>query len=225
MTKSSMTESRMENLLRQMSLQEPSIELDERVTACLRSSDFVEDQGDALLVSQATVGLAGRDLKSWGILSAIAVVCLLLGVVLGRVTVATSLADGAGPVEDKVGAISSNQFLDRNGIFVDGAAASNLIVDIPDAAFGDQFQGPAVAMLCSLGTYSASGSTQQQCLQCHYGVTSAKSKFRKTHMSILNSELCSKCHVASRDGGLPVMDGPMPRRPWHDVDQKSSPTS
>lgn len=219
-----MTESRMENLLRQMSLQEPSIEVDERVTACLRTSGFVEEQGDPLLASRGGAGPAGRDLKSWPVLSVIAVVCLLLGVVLGRVTVVTSMADVAGSVEHRVKAVGSERSPDSDRTFVDEPVVSNLVVDIsglPDDSFRNQFQGPAVAMLCSLGTHSVPDSTRQQlCLQCHNGVTSARSEFRKTHMSMLNSELCSKCHGQN----IPEMDSALPQRLWHDVDSADSPT-
>ena len=68
-----MTGSRVENLLRQMSLKKPSDNLDDRVNDVLRCSDAV------MLRSSSSV-------PGWKQMLAVAVVCLFVGLMVGRLT-------------------------------------------------------------------------------------------------------------------------------------------
>jgi len=129
-----MTESQVEQLLQQMSPQQPSLQLDERI-------------GDCLLGSQTD--LAIRHNRPWAMLSVVAVACLIVGVVIGQ-----SMAP-AKAVNHRVAHKSGNRVPDviapQKAIPVrDSAVHLHPVARIPDVVFEEQLQGPQVAMFCSM---------------------------------------------------------------------------
>jgi hypothetical protein len=181
-----MTDSQVENLLRQMPLAEPSAALDERIEACVRASESF------CVPAQRRVG-------SWGVMSVVAAACLVLGVFVGH-TMGTALAvsgdvaeGGKQPVVDVESSRSADEDdrRDETNVMVVKAGWHNDVVQI------DQVRGPRVAMFCAIGGKKFAAANEQQCLKCHDGITVAESDFRREHMDSPGFETCMWCHDTS----------------------------
>jgi len=169
-----MTESRVEDLLAQMSLVEPSAELDERLAATIQSVDFA-------------AAPRGRSV-AWGLLTAVAVVCLLIGAVAGQAMSRSAVASSSGSRSDEQNAVSEVVVKDDS----EQVSEHIRIIKLPDnESLWSRIQGPRVAMLCALKT---AGSASEQCLQCHSGLPDAESRFREEHMLNPNFATCMWCH-------------------------------
>ncbi|APZ96087.1 hypothetical protein [Fuerstiella marisgermanici] len=166
-----MTESRIEDLLRQMPLAEPSTELDGRVTASLNAAPV------------ASV-LRGRRSVSWSVLTAVAVLCLLIGAVAGHLT---------GSNQAMAGASSASPQSEPDSTSQSDAAVGVRIVEITNDDVLQRVQGPGVAMLCAMKLIG-SNATNEQCLQCHAGLPDAKMRFREQHMNDARFATCMWCH-------------------------------
>jgi hypothetical protein len=176
-----MTESRVEQLLSQMTLEGPSTELNERVSATIHG------------VKPAYV--SGRSV-SWGVLTAVAVVCLLIGAVAGQAMNRSEVASNGDSDSDEMKAVSEVVVKD------DASEASDhvRIVKLRDhEGLWSRIQGPRVAMLCALRT---EGSASEQCLQCHSGLPDAESRFRDEHMLNPNFATCMWCHDTNELHGV-----------------------
>ncbi|MCP4507126.1 MAG: hypothetical protein GY826_12155 [Fuerstiella sp.] len=181
-----MTDSQVENLLRQMPLAEPSAALDDKVEAFMRASE-------PLCVS------AVRRLSSWGGTSVVAAACLVIGLFVGHIfgpAFATNDRISQGNGEPVVGANLSGQMLDGGH----GEHTSKTVVTVDwtrDRVSGPQMQGPRVAMFCAISGKNFVTSKEQQCLRCHDGITVAETDFRREHMNSPGFETCMWCHDTS----------------------------
>ncbi len=212
-----MNDSRVENLLQQMSLKEPSANLDDWVGEIAHQTEPVR----AVRPGQQ----AARKL-----LSAVAVACLLVGIVIGRVTVTKAVA--AEVAESDSGHTNDNA-LERmwspknrspRGKHVFGTAED---VKLAVASF----EWPQVAKLCSLGVEGVPASDEARCLKCHSGVEEQESeeampKFHGGYVQDFHRQLCAKCHEMG--GKLEHLDlkeisGTIYDQPWHKVQQEESP--
>ena len=181
-----MTDSQIENLLRQMALAEPSAELDGRVESCLRASE-------------AVCGPASRRVGSWGVLSVVAAACLVIGVFVGHTMGAAFAVSDSDLQEDGPPVSDANRSgetfdVDRND------DANEIVVTVDwtsDLVRSSQMRGPRVAMLCAMGGKKLAAANEQQCLRCHDGITVAESDFRRDHMHSPGFETCMWCHDTS----------------------------
>jgi hypothetical protein len=171
-----MTESVVEALLQKMALAEPSEMLDERVADALQNSTRWMERGTSRR-------------KLWGIVSTTAVACLLLGVTVGRATVATERNSSVGfsePVEPR------NPEVVVVKITETGAEAIGF-PNFPD--------GPEVTILCAMAEHDTGGN-KKQCVDCHTGLPAAESRFAAEHVKHPYFATCMLCHdrTESTDG-------------------------
>lgn len=177
-----MNDSRVEALLEQMSLKRPSGELDGRVAVLMSHADATPS-----LYS----GRAESSSVGWKFVSAVAVACLVVGVAVGRMTVpkATAAVTWAPLAES----------IDAN---LPGGDAKVVLAS---------FQGPPVAMLCSMSGQTMNGQTladqtthateEVRCSKCHVGVKEPVHEpsfdHGVAHVHKFHRQLCSRCHVGS----------------------------
>lgn len=184
-----MTEAHIEKLLQQMTLREPSSELDEFVTKRL-SGTAAENRANG----------DSRRYGAWSLLSAVAIACLTIGLVTGySVANSSALATESGkdsaPRESR-GIVSS----------VPAAKASTepskqevVIVNVDSLL--EQLHGPDVAVLCvAKNPDNLHATKNEQCLTCHSGLAAAESQFRKLHVKNQNFATCMWCHDTNELG-------------------------
>ncbi len=184
-----MTDSVLEKLLKQMPLKEASTELDDRVAAVLNARHVVS-AGD---------GSRGR---SWAMMTAVAVACLVVGagvgLAVGRVS-AVSRDDSRQvdltPVDKRKGQDQSDESTEPV-VVVDGQ------FDLSDFAAVDQFRGPQVAMLCALNGHWTPDAHEARCLSCHHGITAAQARFREEHVRLPQFQACMFCHDTTAAGEI-----------------------
>ncbi|MFY9253452.1 MAG: hypothetical protein WAO83_08360 [Fuerstiella sp.] len=216
-SESDIAPSNIELALKQLSLREPSKALDSKVAACFKEVR-VED-----LVGVPTAGWNRRSFgKAWKLVSLVAAVCLLLGVVVGRLSVPVGTVDHVAAMENGSASISAEDKPSRaGGGFGEAGSGQNPVInvnDIPEVVLREHFPAPAVAMFCALGTGANSGNSYDRCLACHQGLSDAKAEFRRLHSSMLNSEVCTTCHVSARDKPVNVFTDEVSIRPWQTSD-------
>lgn len=161
-----MTESRVETLLRQISLAEPSTEIDERVAAIFRTSRIPTEQNISRI-------------RIWGLIAATAVACLLLGVAVGRATTAPQRSLSAG----------SSEPLKPNTpeVVVVGMGEADTV------GFESLLRAPEVTILCAMAEHDA-GNGRKQCVDCHAGLSAAESRFAAEHVKHPSFATCMFCH-------------------------------
>ena len=230
-SESEMPLSNVEDLLKEMSLREPSDTLDDRVTNCLKHTRADKNLASAIPMATGGRESGPRESGSWRLLSLIAAACLLLGMALGRMTVSVGAIEAVSAAESGSTVVRVDGPQDRLSAevrdFSGEVSGQNFVInvgDIPEDVLREQFPAPAVAMFCSLGAESAHGEKRDQCLKCHKGVPDAKSAFRRMHMSMLQSELCATCHVAARDEPVQDIDDSISGYPWRELPPDDSPT-
>ena len=206
-----MTESRVENLLHQMSLKEPSAELNTVISSIVEQSEQAEQ------TEQAGELHGGRRLP-WSFVSAVAAVCLLIGVVVGRATVPSVVA-------------GETVVVDRSADNSRTTEASDVRAVVEDRGHDQQpavLDGPSVAILCSMQTRTAPGSEEKRCTKCHSGVTDESvvtADLESVHR--FHRQLCARCHDMSgalEHWQLPEGNDVMPNEPWHQAAGKDGPT-
>ena len=181
-----MTESRVENLLQQMTLSGPSAALDERVEICLNSA-----------VRKTFVASAG--FGSWGLLSAVAVACLVIGVIAGHRIASTSAAVTDTQGGDSTVNMKTTGTASQDDVVERFAENSETIVTVDREDLFEQLQGPSVTMLCTMEhTGNPQATKGEQCLVCHAGLPAAQSRFRKEHMRLPGFATCMWCHDTSK---------------------------
>ncbi|HIE98845.1 MAG TPA: hypothetical protein EYQ63_18000 [Fuerstia sp.] len=212
-----MNDSRVEKLLQQMSLKEPSANLDDWVGEIAHQTEPVRAVRPGQQVARK-------------LLSAVAVACLLVGVVIGRATatkaVAAEVAESDSGHTDKAAAerMWSPKNRSSRGKHVLGTAED---VKLAVASF----EWPQVAKLCSLGIGSVPASDEARCLKCHSGVPEQESKeavqqFRGGYVQDFHRQLCSKCHEMGDNLehlDLKEISRAIYDQPWHKVQQEDSP--
>lgn len=178
-----MSDSQIENLLQQMTLAEPSAELDLKVSASLHATDALP----ATLDSRSSV--------SWGMVVAAAVVFLLIGVFVGRSTATSQVAEG-----------KSSESSPGHTAAVDESGGGNswqptahgdvvrTFRDHPETMLHQKKPVPEIAVLCALNTMSAPGKDEGRCLTCHIGFDHARRRFKEEHVWHLKQEACHLCH-------------------------------
>ncbi len=199
-----MTQSRMENLLQQMALRNPSAELDDRVLDQITSGN-----------TKAAPITNALQHRSWGLLTTVAIACLTVGLVAGY-----SLA-GATPVEANGNAASSvdettvvetieettsdrpfevivesnansDRLIEEQGVHsAIAAAVKNRMAQIEP----ELLRGPNVSIVCASKHTTNSHEMKGKCLTCHSGIASAESAFRTTHTTHPSFATCMWCHI------------------------------
>lgn len=114
---------------------------------------------------------------------AVAIASLVLGMIIGRTSVASQAvaqAESLPSVVQVAGDPSETQLIKTS------------------------FPGPDVAMLCSqVGQSMLKGDgSQNQCLACHKGMPEAEQLFHHQHKTVLPSTACSNCHVNASETAL-----------------------
>ena len=192
-----MTKSRVENLLCQMSLKEPSADLNSVIESVLdQQSEPLNEPGDARRVP-------------WQFVSAVAIACLMIGVAVGRATVSSAV----GGERAVVGA--SSEAPQPSGES-DTDAVLEAAMGIKDGASLD---GPRVAILCSQQTRTVPGSEEKRCTRCHSGVTDG-AVIRSGHGAVqrFHRQLCARCHDMSgvlENWQLPEVNDVITNEAWH----------
>lgn len=198
-----MTESRVENLLHQMSLKEPSAGLDEIVESVLKS----EPPSAVAPVHQRL---------PWQLVSVVAAACLMVGVAVGRATVSPAAA-GERPVVQ-----SSDQTPSSD------AENPNLFsADREEVYEETALDGPRVAILCSVKSRTAPGSEEKRCTKCHSGVTEGDLIADHGFVQRFHRQLCARCHDMNgvlEHWQLPKVDDGIIHEPWHEAVGKEAPT-
>jgi len=169
-----MSKSQVESLLQQMRLSEPSSSLDQDIAETLR---------DAAMPT-------GNRFRLWSIVVATAVACLLLGVAVGRATVAPEYPSSDG--------------------FAEPARPKNedirlvRVTDVPSSLYG-----PKVTMLCAMTELETDGH-KKTCVDCHSGLAAAESRFPKEHIKHPSFATCMFCHDRTESTDRPGLDHPRP---------------
>jgi hypothetical protein len=168
-----MTESRIENLLQQMSVKTPSSELDRRVENCLN---------ETLVIASSESSRR----RSWSLLSTVAVSCLVIGLIAGHLVAdATSLL----MPQTEVTFESPDEVVDMVRVVPTELVATNY------KDLLSKLRGPSVTMLCAMKTEFPESATQsKQCLTCHDGMIAAKAGFREHHITNPGFATCMWCH-------------------------------
>jgi len=178
------TQSRIERLLEQMSVQRPSDALDARIQECL--------DGEACASSVAVA----RRSTAWPTVAVVAVASLLLGMMLGRGLSEPSAAAAwsAGP---------------SPGSLPEGASPSSAaagVVAIPaalrDSNWLQQISAPDVVLMCAAGVpqpaaKGADGAGDHRtlaCVTCHTGMAGARRQFLAHHSGHDRFVACRLCH-------------------------------
>jgi hypothetical protein len=213
-----MNDSRIENLLQQMSLKEPSAKLDDWVEGIACSTESVRNVRPGQRAARK-------------LLPAVAVACLLIGVVIGRATTTKAVADEVAEAQsERTNKAASERMWSPKKRRPDDGHGSGTQEDVNIAIAS--LEGPQVATLCSLGIQDVPASAEDRCLKCHSGVRNQasgedESKFDGGYVQDFHRQLCAKCHDMSgkrehlelRQIGDAIHD-----QPWHKVRKEESPT-
>lgn len=178
-----MNDSQVEELLRQMSLAEPSPALDARITDRLNPPD-------AQPAAEPAVAAA-----SWAPVVAASVVFLIIGLLVGR-SAATNrpTGDSAPPISEKDGAVDESLSGDDPWQPVAHGDMVTTLRDRPESVLQQDRGVPEVAVLCVLSTMPTPGDEESRCLNCHVGIDHARRRFREEHVWHLKQESCHLCH-------------------------------
>lgn len=189
-----MTDSRIERLLEQMSVKQPSAALDVRVEDCLRAC---VDAPESLPLRSG----------SWPVLTLVAVASLLIGIAVGRSSPASRASaehPGAGtrsatPViatdlDPRSDAVPKEFSADDEQRQSPGAAM--VTVSINSEEWREHLRGPNLNFMCALGGPSRHNEKAlMACISCHAGLSDAHLEFTPQHVRQLDRTTCEWCHA------------------------------
>lgn len=179
-----MTQSRIERLLEQMSVQRPSDALDARIQECL--------DGEAC----ASSVVVPRRSRAWPTVAVVAAASLLLGMMLGRglsePSAVAAWSAGPSPGSLPEGASASRA----------AAGAVAMPAALRDSDWLQQIGAPDVGLMCAVGVPGAGtelaegthGYHSLACVTCHTGLVGAREKFLAQHRGHDNFAACRLCH-------------------------------
>lgn len=166
-----------EKLLRQLPLQQPSSELDARVSGVC-DSNVCADHRSGFRWSQAVV------------LACVSVASLLLGIFLGQTFASPAAAEtvAGGRYEPPTELEPVSQGEAGNGHVPDDLSSAAL------SSWASKVSGPKVSLLCSVRQKDSQAEGDIWCRLCHSGLEEASVRFVAEHVQHPACVACSLCH-------------------------------
>lgn len=221
-----MTKPDIEAALSQLSLAQPSAEMEQRMSKLFTAACQESPIHQSVTSGCASAAGIRHQRQPWGLMSVVAIICLLLGMLAGPFVKGLPFPASADQ-QQLVGSKSNVEHENRNsGSHAGGAqdsrdgagsvsngsgdqqAEGDLFADSSPTVrpqFWTEVQGPSLTMLCGVrigGAGAKLASGVEQCLQCHSGLSDAESRFLQTHMLNPRFATCAWCHDGSRISGL-----------------------